>query len=138
MNWRTDLTFAQSENCVFYFWRVTQFEELIGCRNRPGLSDLQMKFRGQLGQRSLVGLANCRCKLVRNAARLIVCPGEHQRSANRILHFFERLGVSSLFLQDFDDVKAVLRLHQIRNGAYGLCESRFLELGYGLALNEPA
>ncbi len=72
------------------------------------------------------------------AAGLLVKLLKKKWRADRILHFVKGLGVRVLFVEDLDDVEAVLRTDEVGNFALGEAESGLIELRNGLAVNEPA
>src|ERR1041385_299509 len=97
-----------------------------------------MIFARQVGQGRAVGFTNGRADAVGNFAFFVIRFVLDQRRTDGILHLFERLGVGGLLFEDLDDVKAVLRLDQVGNGAGRQGERSFLKFGYGLTVNEPA
>src|SRR5476651_1854637 len=96
-----------------------------------------MKLFGQVVQGGLIGLANCRRKTVSHLRGLFVGLSEHHWSANRVFDFVKRLGVSGFFVEDLDDVEAVLSFDQIGDAAFWLAKGYLFKLRNGLALGDP-
>ena len=72
--------------------------------------------------------------LLASALSLLICQERDDGGA----HFFERLGVSGFAVQHFNNVEAVLCLHQVGNRALRYSECGLFEFRHGLFFNDPA
>ncbi len=97
-----------------------------------------MIFAGQFIQVHLVGLADVGRNLVRSGTGSLVSLLEEVRGADGILHFVESLGMGVLFVDDLNDVEAVLGFDEVGGFAFVEAEGGLLEFRHGLTLNQPA
>ena len=86
----------------------------------------------------MIGLANGGSNLLRDIVGLGADLFIENCRLNGAADFVETLGMSLFVIQNFDDVKAVLGLHQIRDRSLGQGKRSLLKFGHGLAFNDPA
>ena len=135
---RREISYPQLENGLAKSGGPAQFRHGLIGRHRPRLANCQMELLGNLVQRDFARLADGGRNLVglfgRQALRLFCQQGRQDSAA----HLFKTLRPSVLVLHHLDDMEAILRLHQIGDGARSQRKGHLLELGNSLALQDPA
>src|SRR5712672_2073535 len=128
---------AQAENIIQQAGSIPQFRKWLIGLYELGLSGHKIEFLGQFFDWNSAGapdfIRNLRGKRVAKLFSLLLL----QLRLNGGLHLVKGLSAGSLSIDDLDDVEAVLRLHQVRGGAFWQAECRSLKFGYGLSANDP-
>src|SRR5882757_9503678 len=137
-NGQAEFILAKTEDGVLGLFGVAQLENGVDRAQRASFADREMELFGEIVQGNLVGTADGGGELIGLVAGQLVDLTEQRRNLDRVFYFLEGLGVRGFFVEDFDDVEAILGFHQVGNFAFVEAEGGFLEFGHGLALRNPA
>ena len=129
---------AKANDFVFDVLRVAEFEDGVVGSEGTSFGDGEVVFLGEVVQGGLVGLTDLAGHLIGDGGGLLIDLLEKVGGTDGILHFVEGLGVGVLFVEDLDDVEAVLSADEVGNFALVETEGGLIEFRDGLAVNEPA
>src|SRR5580700_7445016 len=118
--------------------RVAEVSDRLGDRSRRRIAKLEMEFLREVVDGLAIRLANGGSHLVRDVVGVLANFFVEDDGHDRVANLFEGLGVSRLAVENFDDVKPVLRLDEIGNRTLRDAESGLLKFGDSLALDNPA
>src|SRR5260370_30718216 len=126
-NRHTELILAKAEEGVLGFFGVAEFEDGVGGGYGTSFAEREMELLGEVVEGDLVRTANGGGELIGFIAGQPVGLGEQQGRLDRILYFFEGLGVSGFLVEDLDNVEAVLGLYEVGELAFVDAEGGFIK-----------
>ena len=112
-NGHAQLAEAQAKDLVLDLLRVGQLKKRVAGAYWAGFPERQVILLGEVVQRDLARLTNRFGNLVNRIRGLLFRLIERRLRAKGIPDLIEGLGVGRLLVEDFDNVKAVLRPDQI-------------------------
>src|SRR6266849_3817420 len=112
-NGQAEFILAKAEDGVLGFFGVAEFEDGVGGGDGTSFAKGEMKLLGEVVEGDLVRTANGGGELIGFVAGQSIGLGEQQGRLDRILYFFEGLGVRGFLVEDLDDVEAVLSLYEV-------------------------